>query len=216
MNAGLDFEGNSDRIQDMDIGDAYRAKDTGIYELEYKYAADEISIKKFNEFANKSSPIAFLEVGSWDSYFTNSKQEDFIRLREGPAPELTIKKKTSGSNNFSRIEVDLPLKSSVENKRIVSAWVDLLNYKENFKIYKNCFIYFYDDWNIVYYVVYDQELKEKGRFIEIEIDKKKVAFLGGAEKAMERLKSIEESLSPLGILPANRLRRSMWEMFKKD
>jgi adenylate cyclase class IV len=183
------------------------------YELEYKYSASDISLKKFMEFCESKTPITKIEVGSWDSYYSDGK--DFIRLREGPHPELTIKRKIVDTNNFSRIEVDLPLDPDIDNRPIVSTWVGLLGYKENFRVYKNCIIYFYDNWNIVYYIVYDQDLKEKGRFLEIEINKKKVSELGGSEGALVKLKIIEESLSELDITPSNRLRKSLWEMFKK-
>jgi adenylate cyclase class IV len=56
-------------------------------------------------------------------------------------------------------------------------------------------------------------MNEKGRFVEVEINKNKVTELG--DKVMEVLKEHEQHLSALNITPQNRLKKSLFEMFKK-
>ena len=93
-------------------------------------------------------------------------------------------------------------------------FVALDNYSHNFTIYKSCFIYKFEDINFVYYTVYDTEMVEKGRFIEVEVNKDKVTSLGD-EKSMELLKEGENKLAPLGITSKNRLKKALFDIFKK-
>src|SRR5690606_26309558 len=116
---------------------------------------------------------------SWDTYYTRpGSLEEFQRFRESDDPELTIKRKVKDSNNWERIESDLPLDPKRITEDKVTFHVGLDGYVKNFKIYKTCFIYWFDNTNAVYYIVYDEEMKERGRFIEVEINKDKVPELG--------------------------------------
>ena len=65
---------------------------------------------------------------------------------------------------------------------------------------------------MVYYIVYDENMKEKGRFIEIEVNKDKIKQLSDP---FATLKLYEASLLEVGIKPSNRLKRSLFEMFVK-
>lgn len=192
-------------------------------ELEYKYLADNIKLSDFrklmesypNEWLNIDDRIfgpTVKEVSSFDIYYTASL-EHFIRFRMSKqSPELTIKRKNNETNNWDRVEVDVPL-SPEATEETVEKFVNLLDYKKNFKIYKSCFIYFFDNFNTVYYTVYDEEMKEVGRFIEIEINKDKVKMLG--DNASIVLKQVENSLEALGITAKNRLKKSLFEMYVK-
>jgi adenylate cyclase class IV len=164
------------------------------------------------------SSIDYIEVGSWDTYFSTGKSDEFIRFREGFNPELTIKKKTVGSNNFNRVEVDLKLSATTADYKEVSKWLSILPvpYLKNFKIYKYCFIYVYSDITLVYCVVYNEEMEEKGRFVEIEIDKKQVEKFNTPGEALKYLNDFEQKLSVLGITPQNRMKKSLWELFRKE
>jgi adenylate cyclase class IV len=66
---------------------------------------------------------------------------------------------------------------------------------------------------MVWYAVYDENMKEKGRFIEIEINKDKVSELG--DRSIEVLKEFEDRLGKLGITHKNRLKKSLFEMYVK-
>jgi len=189
-------------------------------ELEYKYNADKVGLAEFtalmNKIGQKMYPIEkVIEVSSWDIYYTNPKKE-FIRFRMSEnKPELTIKRKTNELNNNDRIEVNVPVAPTL-NEPTVDAFTNLLGYDKNFKIYKSCFIYFFPEVDIVYYIVYDENLREQGRYIEIEVLEKYAEHPGNpAEVCFARLKTYENFLSEIGITPQNRLKKSLFEMYSK-
>lgn len=180
-------------------------------ELEYKYKASGVSLTEFQELMEELGYDRKIDVSSWDIYYTVPNNPDwFQRFRNGEKPELTKKRKVKSSNNWERVEVDLPLDPSVKEET-VTKYVGLDNYTENFRVYKSCFIYWLENVNFVYYNVYDKEMHEQGRFIEVEVNKNKVSGLG--EGAMDVLKEYEQKLSKLSINPQNRLKKSLFEMF---
>jgi len=180
-------------------------------ELELKFRADDISLVKFQELMATLFPQRLIEVSSHDIYYTN-KNNDFIRFRKSEIkPELTIKRKNTDKNNQDRIEVNVPVNTSDEN--LISAFAHLLGYRKNFKIFKSCWIYFFENVDIVYYCVYDENMHETGRFIEIEVLEDKNL---SKEKSFEELYSYEQKLSSLGISPKNRMKKSLFELYKND
>lgn len=185
---------------------------TGFNELEFKYRADDIEFSDFTELMNTLSFTKYKDVSSWDTYYTNNTNPDeFIRHRISDNPELTIKRKQNQNNNWNRVEVDLPLHKA--DKSIVTAFVELLGYKAKKSIYKSCFIYWLDYINFVYYVVYDENMKEQGRFIEVEFNKDKLPE--HKDKVTEQLKYGQDILNKLGLTPQNRLKKSLFEIFVK-
>lgn len=181
-------------------------------EIETKYAADGISMQAFIDLVTTLNPPKWMMVSSYDDYFIN-KDNDFIRYRyTDDRGELTIKKKTSDKNNNERIEVNVPTKG--DNFKTVQAFVDLLGYKHNFGIYKTCKIAFLDTAVLVYYVVYDKEMKELRRFIEVEANEEH--HWDSEQEAWDEVVKYEKFLEPLGITPKNRLKKSLFEMFKKE
>lgn len=183
-------------------------------ELEFKYNANNVRLTDFINLAENLAPVKRLDTSSWDYYYTATNADEFMRFRESDDPELTIKRKVKTTNNWERVEVDLPLDPKRLSKGVVDSWVSLEGYKENFKIYKSCFIFWYENFNLVYYIVYDENMKERDRFIEVEINKKEVPVLG-LDKAVALLKDAEQALTALAISPQNRLKKSLFEMFRK-
>ena len=184
-------------------------------ELEFKYRADNVSLVSFVNLMNEVGFSIRKDVSSWDHYYTHADNtEEFLRFRDSDNPELTIKRKVKSTNNWERLEVDLPLDPKRVSKKTVDHWTSLEGYKTNFTIYKSCFIFWQDVLNMVYYVVYDENMKEQGRFIEIEVNKNKVPSIG-LEAAFQQLKDMEKKLTTLGINPQNRLKKSLFEMFVK-
>lgn len=182
-------------------------------ELEYKYKADEVGLNQFLKVMDTLQVKKRLDVSSWDCYYTKEGEPDkFQRYRQGAEPELTKKRKTVDANNWNRVEIDLPLDPKRIDKKTVDKYVALDGYEENFKIYKTCFIFWLEDINFVYYIVYDENLREKGRFIEVEVNKDKVECV---EEANTTLKEAEQILSQLNITHKNRLKKSLFEMFVK-
>src|SRR3990172_8222187 len=80
-------------------------------ELEFKYSSEDIKLTDFVKFAESHNPKKRLEVASWDVYYNapTGRSFEFIRLRGGPGPELTIKKKRNEKNNNRRFELDMRL-----------------------------------------------------------------------------------------------------------
>lgn len=178
-------------------------------EVETKYYADDIKMDDFIALMHSLNP-EWMMVSSYDDYFTN-ENGDFIRYRHHDhMGELTIKRKTNDSNNLNRIEVNLPTEG--KSSKTVAAFVDLLGYKHNFSIFKTCKIAFLEKVVMVYYVVYDSNLNEKHRFIEVEANE---SYRWSSEdEAWEEVLKYEKFLEPLGITSKNRLRKSLFEIFR--
>lgn len=193
--------------------------DNNYSELEYKYRADNIQLQDFLKLMNELKFESHLDISSWDIYYTPKGQKDtenFTRFRMSNTPELTKKIKTKTSNNWSRIEVDIPLDGNKVTEQIVTKFLELEGYEPNFKIYKSCFIFWQNYVNYVYYIVYDENMSEKGRFIEVEVNKNKISKLesqiGGAPW---QLQVASKELEKLGLTAQHRLKKSLFELFKK-
>lgn len=181
-------------------------------EIETKYDASEVSWSAFVNLVETFKPNKWMMVSSYDDYFIN-KDNCFIRYRHtDDRGELTIKKKTIDKNNIERIEVNVP--TAGNNLNTITAFTDLLGYTYNFGIYKTCKIAFLDKVVLVYYVVYDKEMKEQRRFIEVEANEEYP--WESEEVAWNEVIAYEKLLEPLGITSKNRLKKSLFEMFRKD
>ena len=188
--------------------------DSEIRELELKYKADEISLLDFKQLCESLSPVSHLEVAGWDTYYSGLGQKfEFLRHRQGDKQELTVKIKTNEKNNNDRVEVDLPLIKNADPK-IVAKFAESLGFLENFRIYKYCYIYFYEKVDLVYYITYNKSMKEVGRYIEIE--SRKDVEKENEQEAWKTVKEFEQTLGALGLTAANRMKRSLWEIYKKN
>lgn len=188
-------------------------------ELEYKYLANSVKMSDFNAFALSLNPEKRIEVSSWDIYFKSSNPSlpfEFMRYRQGPRPELTIKIKTNENNNNARTEIDVPLNPNIPEKEvehIVASFCQQFGFKEEFRIYKFCSIFYYEKTDMVYYITFNEEMHEQDRFIEIEARKDRP--FEKAEDAWKLVHELEQKFSIFGITPQHRMRRSQWEMNKK-
>lgn len=182
-------------------------------EIEFKYDAADIEMEKFIDMVEEMKPEKRMLVSSYDDYFTDDKG-NFIRYRyHDSRGELTIKRKVTDKNNNERVEVNLP--TGGDNFEATEAFVNLLGYKHNFGIFKTCKIYWVDNVVLVYYVVYDKKgLKESRRFIEIEADEEKT--WANEEAAWAHVEKYEKLFEPLGITSRNRMRKSLYELFRKE
>ena len=95
----------------------------------------------------------------------------------------------------------------------VTALVKELDYHYDATIFKNCFIYNYEHYTLVYYVCYDENMTEKGRFIEIEM-KEDYPWMDEAE-AYHELTVLEKLCNGLGLSKAKRENKSLYELFRK-
>lgn len=180
-------------------------------EVETKYYANSVSMEEFVDLVKTLDP-EWVMVSSYDDYFIN-EAGDFIRYRyHDHMGELTIKRKTDVANNFNRIEVNL--KTEGKSSKNVEAFLSLLGYKRNFSIFKTCKIAVLEKIILVYYIVYDVNLNEIDRFIEIEANEH-YAWNGDEQAAMKEVERYEMFLKPLGISSRKRLKKSLFELFKK-
>jgi len=181
-------------------------------EIEAKYKAHDIKYKDFKDLVDKLNP-RWQEVSSWDDYFVNkSDKDDFNRYRNfNNEGQITSKEKTSDINNNSRVEYNINLGKN--NFETIKEWHKSKGYKHNFRIFKVCFIAWLSTVDLVYYIVYDEELKELDRFIEIECLEDHP--WKDEEEAWNEILKYEKMLEPLGIVPQNRMKKSLFEIYKK-
>lgn len=183
-------------------------------EVETKYRSESIKLQDFCDLAVNWVPKDTLIVSGWDYYFVSEGDPDeFIRYRASPTkPQLTMKRKSKVGNNYVRREVNLPIAKDA-TLETVTVFCEDLGFKFNFKIWKSCWIFWFDLFNVVYYIVSDAEIKERDRFIEIEMDEEH-PWVDSTE-AWTKLVEVEKSMESLGISPQSRLKKSLFEMFRK-
>lgn len=187
-------------------------------EFESKYRVDADKLYEFKSIVEKLSDLKeFIYVEGPDVYWTKGETE-FLRYRKaayGAAETskswLTMKSKLNGaSNNIIRKEVNWRVDATPYET--IREGAELLGFTYNFKIYKLCHIYRFNDATLVFYTV--KEDTSMSHFIEIEVDE---ATIGNytEEQAFEVIKKYENILAPLGLKPQNRLRKSLFEMYVK-
>lgn len=185
-------------------------------EIEFKYNAANISLTAFAEFcqALKGTP-KYVEVSGFDYFYSNKKDEDgFYRIRvDHKRVQLTYKLKTEKAQNYVRDEHNLNFADDM-TKSYVEKYVNSRGYDFNSKLFKNCFIYVFDTYTLVYYVCYDEQMKELGRFIEIEMSEEHA--WPTQQDAWNELIAMERICRPIGITPQARVKRSLFEMFGKE
>lgn len=184
-------------------------------EVEFKYNANNIALTAFNDFCQtlKGAP-KYLEAAGFDYFFDSGEDEDgFYRIRIGhDIRQLTYKHKTKDTNNYVRDEHNLNFADSM-SKQYIEGYVKSLGYEFNTKIFKNCFIYAFDTYTLVYYVCYDADMKELGRFVEIEMSED---YAWPTEQdAWNELIAMERICRPLGVTPQARVKRSLFELYRE-
>jgi predicted adenylyl cyclase CyaB len=155
----------------------------------------------------------FLYIQSDDIYYVKSADE-FIRYRFSETDkraELTIKRKTGTGNNIIREETNVRVDGNEFD--LVETFIKQLGFSFNFRINKQCHIYHGDDATLVFYSVRDLESNKLAHFIEIEVKE------GGGfteDESWAIIKKYETALAPLGVTPQKRLRKSLFEMYRRE
>jgi predicted adenylyl cyclase CyaB len=183
-------------------------------EVETKYSAEKISLTEFKAFCASKNPKNMTTPYGPDHFYKNLEIPDsFYRHRVGSDfNQLTFKKKLNDKNNFIRVEHNIDLKKNTKVETI-AAYCSELGYKSTSSIFKTCTIYYYDKYSLVYYVCYDKDMKELGRFIEIEMDEDYA--WGNEGEAWLELTQIEQECKALGLSAQARIKRSLYELFVK-
>lgn len=182
-------------------------------EVEFKYRADNVTLQAFEEFCNNRKPDKIVEAAGFDHFYANTKDPDaFCRHRIGPEfNQLTFKRKTTDANNYVRTEHNLDLKVDTPKEK-VTALCKEFGYTYNTSVFKTCFVYFYDWYVLSYYVCYDKDLKELGRFLEIEANEDHA--WSTEQEAWDAVVVMEKICKPLGITPQMRIKRSLFELYR--
>lgn len=189
-------------------------------EFECKYRVDGIQLYEWKKIMKEQAEAqedykGFVYLESDDIYYT--KGEEFLRYRfsdekKVKRAELTYKSKTGEANNIIRKEVNLRVDGN--DKDTVEALCNCLGFKKNFTISKLVHIYNFGDATLPFYSVTDESGKQE-HFMEIEVDEKLIPSLT-EDEAWDIIKKWEIILAPLGITARNRLRRSLFEMYRKE
>lgn len=202
-------------------------KTLAFHEFEVKFRIEEGQLNDWKQLVTKykeenpSNYKEFIYVDSDDIYYTKKLLDknieySFIRYRfseEEKRAELTTKEKLVDSNNIIRKEYNVRVDNN--NKATIEGFViDGLGYDYNFKITKYVHIYVFKDVTLPFYTVIDESGK-RDTFVEIEVDEKLLHKIN-EEEAWEIIKKYETLLAPLGITSKNRLKKSLFEMYRKD
>lgn len=184
-------------------------------EMEVKFRVAGDVIYAFKQLVEKQQGLkGFVYIESDDIYYT--KGSEFIRHRfakrgDDKRQELTYKSKSTVNNNIIRKEVNLRVDPNEHDT--VNAFVETFGFQRNFRISKIVHIYNFEDVTIPFYTVIDEQGK-LDHFIEIELVEEKIPSLT-EEEAWGIIKSWEAVLAPLGVNSQKRLRKSLFEMYRK-
>lgn len=190
-------------------------------EYECKYNTDMKDLNLFKMLVEKQCGPMTLYCEGPDTYYSKPGTDDFKRFRHASYPkglrkEITTKVKPDGAkNNNKRIEKNLDVTNN-QNDLIVQTIMDD-GYEFNFEIVKFCHIYKLEDATLVFYTVVDvtpgTKFNERS-FIEIEVSEESIGEMT-EEQAMQIIEKYEKVLEPVGIHAQKRIRKSLWEMYKR-
>lgn len=212
-----------------------QTEDLTFIEFESKYSVEDHLLIEFKQLIeNLNEKASFIYIEGPDVYYTypswwlaNNAQWDpegtFVRYRkpsyglDNGRRQVTWKYKPVGSkNNISREELNWNLTNDVSEKVIVRQ-IEQSGAQFNFSIVKNCHIYKLEDATLVFYTVYDTtdgKPKKADSFIEIEVCEEKIATLS-SEQALNIIIKYEKALESLGINARKRLKKSLFQMYKR-
>lgn len=204
-------------------------------EFETKYRVEDHLLIEFKQILEGHTDLKdFIYVEGPDlffvypeNWFTSMPQWDpsgtFIRYRKPSfgldkgRRQVTWKyKPKDAKNNIQRKEHNWDIGKTPE--KVIIEQIQDSGAVFNSSIVKNCHIYQFGDATLVFYTVYDTTFgkpKKADHFIEIEVCEEKIADMT-EDQAWLVIEKYEKVLSPLGINAQKRLRKSLFEMYRKD
>ena len=182
-------------------------------EIEYKYWAKDLSkedfLKRIEVLVTKRESMSAkyyvpetVYVVSCDDYYTkpNGNGNDFVRFRKGGGRyELTLKRKEK--ENVVRKEINLNVTDN-EDSAIVE-FLTLSGYQKSFQVYKEAWIWNFEDCDISYYTLSD------GRNV-IELEAVKYSTVKDGVKIINKWELL------LGLADLNKESRSLYEIFSEE
>lgn len=204
-------------------------------EFETKYRVEDHLLIKFKQIMENQEDLKdFIYVEGPDFFYTypqawfdaNPQWEPngtFVRYRKPSfgldkgRRQVTWKyKPIDAKNSIKRKEHNWDIGKTPE--KVIIEQLQSSGLLFNASIVKNCHIYIFGDATLVFYTVYDTtygEPKKADYFVEIEVDENTIGDLN-EDEAWKVIEKYEQVLSPLGISARNRLRKSLFEMYKKE
>jgi adenylate cyclase class IV len=181
-------------------------------EIEYKYSANLITVDAFMQFCAMLKYKSHMIVTGYDHFYSNPREPStFFRHRYSSTDnQLTFKIKLVKADNYIREEHNIPLRGDFTPSK-VEDFCNAMGFAFNSTIFKHAFIYTYPSYSLCYYIVYNENMEELGRFIEIEM-KEDYAW-SSREEAVTSLNLIEKLCKPLGVGPLNRVKKSLFELY---
>lgn len=203
-------------------------------EFETKYRVGDHLQVQFKQIMEAHPDLLnFIYVEGPDSFFTYSDSwfeampqwepsGTFIRYRKPSfgldkgRRQITWKYKPKGAkNNIQRKEHNWDIGETPE--KTILEQLQASGAVFNSSITKNCHIYKFDDATLVFYAVYDTTYGKPEKadyFIEIEVCEEKIASMT-EDQAWAVIEKYEEILNPLGITAQKRLKKSLFELYRK-
>lgn len=190
-------------------------------EFETKYEVEFSVLSAFKKISRTIPNLKnFLYTEGPDTYYSNPDgTPGRYRVTEFPIEkeqfaQWTVKTKPEGAkNNIKRREPNWLVRGTTAEE-IDQGALDM-GFKYNFKIWKMCHIYKFADATIVFYTVIEDGKTSEKHLIEIEVDEETIHNLT-EDQAWEVIRKYEKLLEPTGVNPQKRLRRSLYEMYRKD
>lgn len=186
-------------------------------EFETKFRVEGDLVYPFKRLVENLPDLEdFIYVESDDIYYVDPNGEfaryRFSKNKLDTRAEVTWKSKLPGSNNnIKRIEYNWRVDGTPADA--IAGALELKGFTRNFRISKIVHIYRFKDATIPFYTVIDESGK-MAHFIEIEVKEELLTKLTD-EQAWEIISKWEKILSPLGITPQKRLRKSLFEIYKQ-
>ena len=190
-------------------------------EFETKYRVETQVLTEFKSIMDNFPGLTkFIYVEGPDEYFT--KAEGFARYRKAShglddnRAEVTIKVKPEGAkNNIIRKEINWRVDNTPRDA--IHEGLKEMGFKFNFCIWKSCHIYNFEDATLVFYTVYDTtdgKPQKTDNFLEIEVSEEKIHGFN-EDQCWDIIVKYEKALETIGISPQKRLRKSLFEMYKR-
>ena len=185
-------------------------------EFETKYKMKPEDVHKFKRIVEEKfyDYNEFVYVESDDVYYV--KGNDFLRYRYNPRnlndrAELTFKTKLKESNNIIRKEVNLRVDGN--SPKVVKEMANALGYERNFKISKTVHIYKFEEVTLAFYSVIEEN-GNTNHFMEFEVSEDEIVNYT-KDYCWSIIRVHEEGFKPLGITARKRLKKSLFEMYRK-
>lgn len=185
-------------------------------ELELKYRVEGSLVYAFKGLVSNIPGLKnFSYIESTDIYYVNDEAES-LRHRFNPKnikdrQEVTFKRKINPANNIHREETNVRVDGNTVET--IADLANKLKFKKNFSLNKFVHLYHFEDATIPFYTVIDEEGKLQ-HFIEIEVKEEIISTLT-EDQAWSILERYERLLKPLGISAQNRLKKSLFEMYRR-